>query len=121
MRFINYITESKPIPKVKYKDLLAYQEKSGLGACLPVAVVLRELGYGDIYFGQYGPKDDWIASFGHYWIKGKDGKIIDPTNPFLKKKDYTYWDAVKIPAKEHNPDPTAYGEDDIAFWRKILK
>ena len=118
MRLVAFLNETI---KIKYRDMQEYQNKFGIGPCLPVAVVLRERGYGDIYFGQYGPKDDLIQSIGHYWIKSKDGKIIDPTNPFLKNKGWTYWDVEKIPEKEYNPDTTAYGEDDIEFWRKKLK
>jgi hypothetical protein len=121
LRLLKFLLEGKQVPKIKDKDIIEYQDKFGLGPCLPIAVVLREKGYGDIYFGQYGPKDDWTVSFPHFWIKTKGGKIIDPSNPFPNKKDYTYWDVEKITASEKNPEPGAYGEDDIEFWRNKLK
>ena len=121
MRFLNYMNEGKSVPKIKQNDMIEYQEKFGIGPCLPIAVVLRERGYGDIFFGQYGPVDDWTTSFPHYWIETKNSKIIDPSNPFLNKKGYTYWEKEKIPAREKNPDPGVYGEEDIEFWRKKLK
>ena len=76
---------SKDNFKIKEKDLLEYQNKTGVGPCLPVAVVFREKGYGHIEFGQYGKKEDYLRSFPHYWIRTRDNKILDHTNPDISK------------------------------------
>lgn len=112
---------SKDKFKIKERDLIEYEKTAGIGACLPVAVVFREKGYGQIEFGQYGKKEDYLRSFPHYWIRTKDNKILDSTNPDINKK-LLYWDIERIPAKVKSGDidPMLYRKDDFDFWRKKL-
>ena len=106
--------------KVLDNDIQEYEAKMGVGPCLPVAMVLRGMGVGQIELGQFGPEGDYCRSFPHYWIRTPDGKMIDLTNPSQGKQGWVYWDIEEIGPDEH-PDPRLYGDEDIAFWANRIK
>lgn len=106
--------------KVLDADIIEYEAKAGVGPCLPVAMVLRSRGAGQIEVGLFGPKGDFCRSFPHYWIRTPNGNIIDPTNPSLSERGWAYWDIETIDPDEH-PDPQLYGAEDIAFWTDRIK
>jgi len=116
MRLQSYINESKK-PYITMKDFNATGSHGN--ECGAIAYVLRERGYGDIYFGQVGPKDDYMNSYPHYWVQ-KGSKVYDPQSELLKDNKLERWDVIKLGPKEH-PDNNIWGEKEYEYWRGKIK
>ena len=118
MRLQHYITEvtKKNKPTITQKDFDA--TGSDGNECGPIAYVLREMGYGDIYFGYIGPKDDFRKSYPHFWVQ-KGGKIFDPQYDLLKEKDKR-WGAEKL-GKNEEPDENIWNEKNYQYCRTRIK
>jgi hypothetical protein len=112
--------EQSKIPYVTEKDIMDYIDKTGIGPCGPVAEVLRDLGYGEIETGYFGPRDDIFESIPHYWIRTKSGAILDLTNQGASNPKYTYWDIHQL---KHNEkcDFIVWGKSDYNFWKERIK
>ncbi len=105
--------------KISKKDMRDYTKFSGLGSCGPVSVILRDKNKGQIEIGMFGPEGDYLKSFTHYWIRTRQGKIIDLCNPDKNKKGWTYWDITKLKKNEW-PD-AIWSKDDVEWWRGKIK
>lgn len=101
-------------------DVNAYEENTGLGACGPVAELLRQAGLGNIIGGQVGPVGDYVKSYPHYWIKSSDGRIIDPLRDIGTAKPGEYWDERVVKPTEA-PDRQVWGKKDLEYWQNKVK
>lgn len=101
--------------QINVADVEAYEENTGIGACGPVAEILRDAGYGDIVYGQVGPPGDYVKSYPHFWIKDASGNYIDPLRDIGTAPSGEYWDEQILKPNEP-PDPQIWNSKDKEYW-----